>query len=467
MGTTRLTHGLPRWVWGTVATVLLVALTATIAVTTPGSPTDSPGTPPAPTAGPSIVGGRAAQPGEYPFAVALLRSSASSHYDAQFCGGSLIGPDLVLTAAHCVAGESPALIDVLVGTHDLLAGGQRIGVQQIHIHPAYEQATTVSDVAVLELDRLATQPTLVAVADPADLSAVAPGTPATVVGWGSTKTDGYPTALRTVSVPIVSDESCRDSYGRQVVESVMVCAGNDHGGRDSCSGDSGGPLMVRPDDTWLQVGVVSWGYGCALPGLPGVYAEAPALIDFLGPFLTGFRDIPMWAADAIDWISDAGHANGFPDRTFRPNYSLTRAQAVQILHAIVAPPEDAYGASPHGFADVPAWIDTAVRWATDDPDDAGPASAPMSGYGDATFRPDEAITRGAFSRLLWRLADSPDEALHGFTDVADWVTEAVSWIAAEGHATGWPDGTFRPAETLTRAQATRMLYRINGDGGSA
>ena len=267
-----------------------------------------------------------------------------------------------------------------------------------------------------------------------------------------------------MDVPVVSDGSCRDSYGDKLIERVMVCAGYDGGGRDSCNGDSGGPLLVPDGSSRLQVGVVSWGYGCALPGLPGVYAETAGLRDFLDPFLQGFRDIPAWAEPAITWLTTNGFADGFDDRRFRPDGTLTRAQTVRILQRIVGPPAEATIESAHPFADVPSWIDEAVRWAVSDPDGDGPALAPMSGYPDGTFRPERPVTRGEFARLLWRLAGAPTAPSHGFVDVGPWIDEPVGWMTDLGVATGWPDATFRPNGALTRAQASRMLFRIHARG---
>jgi hypothetical protein len=458
MGPTRLTYRLPRWLWVALAAALLLGLVATTAVTTSLDPTPPEPTADEPTARGEIVGGRAARAGEYPFAVALLRPGATGA-GAPFCGGSLIGPDLVLTAAHCVAGDPPDRVDALVGTHDLLADGRRIRAEAIHVHPGYDPATSSRDVAVVRLRELAPSPTLVRMAT----ATPAPGTPSTVIGWGTTKTDGYPTTLQTVDVPLVSDAGCQASYGRKVVADTMVCAGHPGGGQDACTGDSGGPLLVAEPGGWVQVGLVSWGYGCALPDLPGVYAEVAALRDFLDPYLIGFRDLPAWAADAITWLAANDYATGFPDRTFRPDATLTRAQAVRILYRIVSRPQDAVTRPAHAFSDVPAWIEYAVDWAAHDPDGGGPAASPMSGYPDGTFRPDALMTRAQFSRLLWRLAGSPAAAGHPFSDVGPWVHGAVSWMAAENLATGWPDGTFRPDGPLTRAQASRMLYRIHAD----
>jgi trypsin len=82
-----------------------------------------------------------------------------------------------------------------------------------------------------------------------------------------------------VTVPAVSREDCNAAYSEGQITDVMFCAGTEQGGLDSCQGDSGGPIF--DDATGVQVGVVSWGNGCARPGVPGVYARIGALDDFI------------------------------------------------------------------------------------------------------------------------------------------------------------------------------------------
>ena len=230
---------------------------------------------------PEIVGGQVAAPGEFPYQVALLDHAEPDTYWAQFCGGSLIGPSTVLTAAHCVEGTGPAALDVLVRTNRLNGTGVRKPVARIVRHPQYDTNTSAFDFALVKLRSPVTNFSgglagFIPVVTPAQAALWTPGRSATVTGWGLTSDGGDASvALRKVTVPIVSDTACRGAYGSEVISSVMVCAGQ--AGRDSCQGDSGGPLAVRNGAGWVQVGVVSWGEGCGAAGFPGVYSEVAAV----------------------------------------------------------------------------------------------------------------------------------------------------------------------------------------------
>ena len=96
-------------------------------------------------------------------------------------------------------------------------------------------------------------------------------------GWGTTSEGGsLPSNLQQVTVPYVTDEDCGDAYGASsIINDVMICAGE--AGKDSCQGDSGGPMTFNG----VHVGIVSWGYGCARPGYPGVYSQTDAFLDFI------------------------------------------------------------------------------------------------------------------------------------------------------------------------------------------
>lgn len=239
----------------------------------------------------AIVGGSEADEGEYPWMAALYNGDDPYW---QYCGGSLIAPDRVVTAAHCVEGLLGIdLVDqvvntaqygqymVMLGSNSLLAGGDEIPVLWIHVHPDYAQDGT-PDVAVLVLAEDATQAPI-PWATPADEPLYAPGTRATVTGWGALSENGpYPDALREVEVPIVSDDDCLEAYPFWLDPGTEVCAGYKQGGKDACYGDSGGPLMVPDGGGMLLVGIVSWGEGCARAGKPGVYAEVAAVSDWIG-----------------------------------------------------------------------------------------------------------------------------------------------------------------------------------------
>lgn len=239
-----------------------------------------------------IVGGAPADPGEYPFLAALVQSHIGNSWNGQFCGGTIVSDEWVLTAAHCVEGGTPpSSVDVVVGRHDLYCRdfglgledpcteGQRIGLSEIILHPDYETGPGAldNDFALLHLEVPATLgPTVQPVAElgtAANAGRWEPGDTATVVGWGDTEsTPQYPDVPHEVEVPILVTGACTNPYGNSFQASVHVCAGQ--AGKDSCQGDSGGPAIV-PDGAsgWLLFGVTSWGVGCADPGKPGVYAR--------------------------------------------------------------------------------------------------------------------------------------------------------------------------------------------------
>jgi hypothetical protein len=231
-----------------------------------------------PVAEPRIVGGREVEPaGKYPFVVTVFAGP-------YLCGGALVAEDWVLTAAHCVDGVSTSNTGVVVGRHDLRDNdGETIDVADRWVHPRYGvPAEDSNDVALLELASPATLGAPVLLARPGDEAQYAPGTPATVAGWGATRYQGSISyTLQEVDVPIVSDQQCSIVYGGDFDADSMVCAGYDIGGKDSCQGDSGGPLFIESGGSYLHIGVVSFGEGCAWAGYPGVYAETAAVYSWV------------------------------------------------------------------------------------------------------------------------------------------------------------------------------------------
>lgn len=195
----------------------------------------------------------------------------------QICGASLIAPRWVVSAAHCVDSLDPSHYSFRLGSPDLSQpGGETIQATQVIVHPDY---TDTYDVSLFALER----PSIyepIRLADPvADRDLWEPGDIARVIGYGGQffQLPSIDSQLREVDVPVVSDADCDASYDLTfggIDENVEVCAGELHGTEDSCQGDSGGPLMV-PDEQgeFVQMGVVSWGFGCGFPTQYGVYSR--------------------------------------------------------------------------------------------------------------------------------------------------------------------------------------------------
>jgi secreted trypsin-like serine protease len=219
-----------------------------------------------------IVGGDRASIADHSYVVYLTTKDGF-----QFCGGTLVDDNKVITAAHCTAGKQPADIFVVAGREDKESGaGATSPVREIWVHPAFTDVRSGSDVSVLTLEQRLPYATL-DLPGTADTDLYTVGQPGLILGWGRTAADGQPSRyLLKASVPLMADPDCAKSYPAYKAE-AMVCAGVPQGGVDSCQGDSGGPLVV---DGRL-VGITSWGEGCAAPGKPGVYTRVLAYLDLL------------------------------------------------------------------------------------------------------------------------------------------------------------------------------------------
>lgn len=212
-----------------------------------------------------IVGGTTTTTTAYPFMMQITDASQN-----QFCGGTLVAANKVVTAAHCMVGETTSSVRVIGGrTYLNGTNGTVSKVSKIWINPDYSDATNGDDVAVLTLSTSMSYTPASYVAS-TDTSVYATGATARIIGWGTTSESGSSSnQLRTATVPIVSNTSCAGSYGSDFVASDMVCAGYTNGGTDTCQGDSGGPLLIGG----VLAGITSWGNGCAEAGYPGVYTR--------------------------------------------------------------------------------------------------------------------------------------------------------------------------------------------------
>ncbi|MEU1123583.1 serine protease [Streptomyces sp. NPDC005899] len=247
--------------------------------------------PSAPAAADSIiVGGRPVPVAASPWTVALAsRDRFGGTRAGQFCGGVAVAPATVLTAAHClredVLGSGVSQVTdlrVIAGRDELNGpGGQEIPVRSAWVNPAYDSATHAGDLAVLTLAGPLPADSVIPMAAAGD-TAYAPGTAATVYGWGDTTGFGaYASMLYAADVDVLSNGDCSRAYPggpRGAYDaSAMLCAGKAAGGRDACQGDSGGPLVARG----RLVGLVSWGNGCGSPTAPGVYTRVSAAIRWM------------------------------------------------------------------------------------------------------------------------------------------------------------------------------------------
>nr|BAA82522.1 tunicate retinoic acid-inducible modular protease [Polyandrocarpa misakiensis] len=241
---------------------------------------------PLPTA--RIVGGSGTEPHEWPWQAGIWLPWT------YWCGGSLIHPCWVLTAAHCFVREYP-IRDYTIRLGDHITGvddetEQLFKIAEIIKHD-YNVTTKENDIALLRIENDAREcatitPEVQTVCLPKSSSQFDAKTICEVTGWGkdsATAVRAYVPVLQEAEIPLIANKKClRDSEYTQLGP-TMFCAGYLTGGKDSCQGDSGGPLSCRDqsDDRYYVWGIVSWGNGCAKPKAPGVYAKVAVFIDWI------------------------------------------------------------------------------------------------------------------------------------------------------------------------------------------
>ncbi|MFJ4815612.1 trypsin-like serine protease [Streptomyces sp. NPDC088801] len=237
-----------------------------------------------------------------------------------FCGGAVVAPTKILTAAHCVKGYNwNANGAVVTGTSQLpsadgtdLHGGTVTGIHRQWNHPSYNATTIDNDIAVLTLP-VPVKATPIRMTTSGDTTSYKAGTSAKVYGWGRTSStsDDISETLKTATLPMQSDTTCSGAYGADFVKGHMVCAGKPATGSDTgtvsaCNGDSGGPLVVNN----RIVGVVSWGVtDCVAKGAYSVFAKVSSYVGAAYPRLDDTNVSGDHKADL--WVRNASTKTGY------------------------------------------------------------------------------------------------------------------------------------------------------------
>jgi secreted trypsin-like serine protease len=238
-------------------------------------------------------------------------AESSAIAQSSTCGASFLGGKWLLTAAHCVDGIEASQLKVNVGEYDLSNGAENAqAVKRIYMHADYQLDVELdNDIALIELvDSVNNE--AVTLLDLTQTSQLAiENSSATVIGWGGREgyepdegpTSNFPSLLHQVDLQLMTNEACKNTLAQSFTElyeseispegvgitDAMICASASTGDKGSCQGDSGGPLMVNTNEGWQQVGIVSWGVGCAADGFPGVYTRSALFTDWINEITQG------------------------------------------------------------------------------------------------------------------------------------------------------------------------------------
>ena len=273
------------------------------------------------------------------------------------CGATFLGDKWVLTAAHCVDSPFSTSLQLNVGEFDLSNGAQNaISIENIYIHPQYDAPTIDFDIAIIELKESLDAPT-VALADANTTDQLASlNTPATVIGWGGRlgyapdegPTGDFPNLLHEVELQLLTNQQCRETFSASQgvppsltgVTDVMICADFPGGGRSACQGDSGGPLLVNTNEGWQQLGIVSWGVGCAAEGYPGVYTRVASFRNWINAVTEGVTmmsdtEIPSIPVNdsinfTVEVINNANTAQSLSFNANNSDFTISEQQCQEL-----------------------------------------------------------------------------------------------------------------------------------------
>lgn len=258
-----------------------------------------------------IIGGRDADGDSWPSLVALVSPGVATVRNRFFCGATVVAERWVMTAAHCVFGSlgqriRPSSVRVIAGIRNLDndVAEEEVIVTNIVVHPEYDNNVNLPpfDIALLELGSVINAPVV-------DLFAGNPaeyyGNTSYIAGWGATQfinenNATFPAQLQNAAVPIVPLSRCNSVVSYQgLVTHRQVCAGFIDGGVDACVGDSGGPLFIIENGAIVQLGITSFGNGCALANFYGIYSSVTHML----PWLSEYIDVPFQTQELVDQLN--------------------------------------------------------------------------------------------------------------------------------------------------------------------
>lgn len=254
----------------------------------------------------------------------VIEGTATAQFST--CGASFLGGKWVLTAAHCVDDISPQQLKVNVGEYDLSNGAENAkAVKRIYTHPDYQLDVEFNnDIALIELVDSVDNPSITLVSLAESEQFIIDNSSVTVAGWGGRlgydanggPTSNFPYVLHEVDLQLLTNEQCISLVAQSSTDKLegtftvsdiditdaMICAFIPGGGKGSCQGDSGGPLMINTNEGWQQIGIVSWGIGCAAEGFPGVYTRTAVFSNWVNEITSGITidqrlDFPIQAQD--------------------------------------------------------------------------------------------------------------------------------------------------------------------------